>query len=135
MSFLKITLIIIKTQTGLFQNANRAKLETKRSQGGTVDGTVIDKKTWTNKDVKVTAKPKVDIAGYTLVTKKNDGTWQETDNQTFSENGIMYVALTNGRNYGTSIQNNYDILYTTDYQTGNIPQSDMDKYNAWNYDL
>ena len=65
-----------------------------------VDGTVIDKKTWTNKDVKVTAKPKVDIAGYTLVTKKNDGTWQETDNQTFGENGIMYVALTDGRNYG-----------------------------------
>ena len=40
------------------------------------------------------------IAGYTLVTKKNDGTWQETDNQTFGENGIMYVALTDGRNYG-----------------------------------
>ena len=228
-----------------------------------VDGTVIDKKTWTNKDVKVTAKPKVDIAGYTLVTKKNDGTWQETDNQTFSENGIMYVALTDGRNYGvteatgnvtnidktvptyssvevknvnskgydvyvygvkdtdsgvnrvqfptwteangeddlqkdwetnseetgimqadgttwvyhvdvakhnnesgiyithiyicdnvgctievevekvsvpksidygTSIQNNYDILYTTDYPTGNISQTDMDKYNAGNYD-
>ena len=65
-----------------------------------INGTVIDKKTWTNKEVKVTAKPKVDISGYTLVTKKNDGTWQETDNQTFSENGIMYVALTDGRNYG-----------------------------------
>ena len=64
------------------------------------NGIVIDKKTWTNKEVKVTAKPKVDIAGYTLVTKKNDGAWQETDNQTFSENGIMYVALTDGRNYG-----------------------------------
>ena len=228
-----------------------------------VDGTVIDKKTWTNKDVKVTAKPKVDIAGYTLVTKKNDGTWQETDNQTFSENGIMYVALTDGRNYGvteatgnvtnidktvptyssvevknvnskgydvyvygvkdtdsgvnrvqfptwteangeddlqkdwetnseetgimqadgttwvyhvdvakhnnesgiyithiyicdnvgctievevekvsvpksidygTSIQNNYNALYTTEYPTGNIPGSDLDKYNAGNYD-
>ena len=111
------------------------KITTKRSQGGTVDGTVIDKKTWTNKEVKVTAKTKIDIAGYTLVTKKNNGAWQETDNQTFSENGIMYVALTDGRNYGTSIQNNYDTLYTTDYPTGNIPQSDMDKYNAWNYDL
>ena len=228
-----------------------------------VNGTVIDKKTWTNKEVKVTAKLKVDIAGYTLVTKKNDGTWQKTDNQTFSENGIMYVALTDGRNYGvteatgnvtnidktgpsysstevknvnsngydvyvygvtdsgsgvnrvqfptwtekngqddlqqdydtnpevtgikqtdgttwvyhvdvakhnnesgiyithiyicdnvgwavsfpiekvsvpskinygTSIQNNYDILYTTDYPTGNISQTDMDKYNAGNYD-
>ena len=47
------------------------------------------------------AKPKVDIAGYKIVTKKNDGTWQETDNQTLSENGIMYVALTDGRNYGS----------------------------------
>ena len=65
-----------------------------------VDGTAIDKKAWTNKEVKVTAKPKVDISGYTLVTKKNDGAWQETNNQTFSENGIMYVALTDGRNYG-----------------------------------
>ena len=64
-----------------------------------VDGTVINKNTWTNKEVKVTAKLKVDIAGYTLVTKKNDGTWQETNNQTFGENGIMYVALTDGRNY------------------------------------
>ena len=65
-----------------------------------INGTAINKSTWTNKEVKVTAKLKVDIAGYTLVTKKNDGTWQETDNQTFSENGIMYVALTDGRNYG-----------------------------------
>ena len=64
-----------------------------------INGTAINKSTWTNKEVKVTAKLKVDIAGYTLVTKKNDGTWQETDNQTFSENGIMYVALTDGRNY------------------------------------
>ena len=64
-----------------------------------INGTAINKSTWTNKEVKVTAKLKVDIAGYTLVTKKNDGTWQETDNQTFGENGIMYVALTDGRNY------------------------------------
>ena len=65
-----------------------------------INGTAINKSTWTNKEVKVTAKLKVDIAGYTLVTKKNDGTWQETDNQTFGENGIMYVSLTDGRNYG-----------------------------------
>ena len=65
-----------------------------------INGTTINKSTWTNKEVKVTAKLKVDIAGYTLVTKKNDGAWQETDNQTFGENGIMYVALTDGRNYG-----------------------------------
>ncbi len=82
--------------TGDIQKLETADIEFEYS----VNGTVIDKKTWTNKEVKVTAKPKVDISGYTLVTKKNDGTWQETDNQTFSENGIMYVALTDGRNYG-----------------------------------
>ena len=82
--------------TGDIQKLETADIEFEYS----VNGTVIDKKTWTNKEVKVTAKPKVDIAGYTLVTKKNDGAWQETDNQTFSENGIMYVALTDGRNYG-----------------------------------
>ena len=245
--------------TGAIKELTAADVEFEYS----VNGTVIDKKTWTNKEVKVTAKLKVDIAGYTLVTKKNDGTWQKTDNQTFSENGIMYVALTDGRNYGkaeatgnvtnidktapsysstevknvnsngydvyvygvtdsgsgvnrvqfptwtekngqddlqqdydknpevtgikqtdgttwvyhvdvakhnnesgiyithiyicdnvgwavsfpiekvsvpskinygTSIQNNYDILYTTDYPTGNISQTDMDKYNAGNND-
>ena len=82
--------------TGDIQKLETADIEFEYS----VNGTVIDKKTWTNKEVKVTAKPKVDIAGYTLVTKKNDGAWQKTDNQTFSENGIMYVALTDGRNYG-----------------------------------
>ncbi len=82
--------------TGDIQKLETADIEFEYS----VNGTVIDKKTWTNKEVKVTAKPKVDIAGYTLVTKKNDGEWQEIDNQTFSENGIMYVALTDGRNYG-----------------------------------
>ena len=82
--------------TGDIQKLETADIEFEYS----VNGTVIDKKTWTNKEVKVTAKPKVDISGYTLVTKKNDGTWQKTDNQTFGENGIMYVALTDGRNYG-----------------------------------
>ena len=82
--------------TGDIQKLETADVEFEYS----VDGIVINKNTWTNKEVKVTAKLKVDIAGYTLVTKKNDGTWQETDNQTFGENGIMYVALTDGRNYG-----------------------------------
>ena len=81
--------------TGDIQKLETADIEFEYS----VNGTVIDKKTWTNKEVKVTAKTKIDISGYTLVTKKNDGTWQKTDNQTFSENGIMYVALTDGRNY------------------------------------
>ena len=83
--------------TGAIKELTTADVEFEYS----INGTVINKETWTNKEVKVTAKPKVDISGYTLVTKKNDGAWQETDNQTFSENGKMYVALTDGRNYGT----------------------------------
>ena len=82
--------------TGDIQKLETADIEFEYS----VNGTVIDKKTWTNKEVKVTAKPKVDISGYTLVTKKNNGTWEQTDNQTFSENGIMYVGLTDGKNFG-----------------------------------
>ena len=65
-----------------------------------INGKIIEKSVWTNQSVKVTAKPKIDIAGYRIVTKKNDGAWQEVDNQTFNEKGIMYVALTDGKNYG-----------------------------------
>ena len=67
-----------------------------------INGKIIEKSVWTNQSVKVTAKPKIDIAGYRIVTKKNDGTWEQTDNQTFSENGMMYVGLTDGTNYGVT---------------------------------
>ena len=40
-----------------------------------VNGTIIDKETWTNQNVKVTAKHKIDITGYTLATKKENGKW------------------------------------------------------------
>ena len=45
-----------------------------------------------------------------------------------------YTAKVPTAIYGTEIQNSYGTLYTTDYPTGNIPQSAMDKYNAGNYD-
>ena len=63
----------------------------------------VEPNTWTNKSVKVTAKPKVDTQGFTLVTSKNPtSSWTKVDNQTFSTNGTMYVALTDGNNYGVT---------------------------------
>ena len=67
-----------------------------------VNGTIIDKAKWTNQSVKVTAKPKIDIKGYTLTTKKENGKWEISNSQTLSENGTIYVALSDGVNYGTS---------------------------------
>ena len=63
----------------------------------------VEPNTWTNKSVKVKAKPKVDTQGFTLVTSKNPtSSWTKVDNQTFSTNGTMYVALTDGNNYGVT---------------------------------
>mgnify|MGYP004523848109 FL=1 len=57
---------------------------------------------WTNSDVKVTVKPKIDIGNYKIRTKKDDGNWETKDNQIFSANGTMYVVLWDGTNYGGS---------------------------------
>ena len=63
----------------------------------------VEPNTWTNQSVKVTAKPKVDTQGFTLVTSKNPtSSWTKVNNQTFSTNGTMYVALTDGNNYGVT---------------------------------
>ena len=63
----------------------------------------VEPNTWTNKSVKVTAKTKVDTQGFTLVTSKNPtSSWTKVNNQTFSTNGTMYVALTDGNNYGVT---------------------------------
>ena len=63
----------------------------------------VEPNTWTNKSVKVKAKPKVDTQGFTLVTSKNPtSSWTKVNNQTFSTNGTMYVALTDGNNYGVT---------------------------------
>ena len=63
----------------------------------TSDG-VIDKNTWTNKDVTVTAKTTVE--GFTLQTSKNGQDWDSKDNQLYTSNGIMYAGLYDGTNHG-----------------------------------
>ena len=70
----------------------------------TVDGKVIDKNTWTNGTVNVSAKinPKIDIAGLKIQTSKDGKKYENADAQTFTENGTMYVVLTDGKNYGGS---------------------------------
>ena len=56
---------------------------------------------WTSENVKVTAElTTTEAKKYTLQTKANDGSWSNTASQTFSENGTMYVRLTDGTNYG-----------------------------------
>ena len=69
----------------------------------TSDG-IIDKNTWTNKDVTVTAKTTVE--GFTLKTSKNGTNWDVKDNQLYTSNGIMYAILYDGTNYGGSASAN-----------------------------
>ena len=70
----------------------------------TVDGKVIDKNTWTNGEVKVSAKinPEIDMEGLKIQTSKDGKKYEDTYTQTFTENGTMYVVLTDGKNYGGS---------------------------------
>ena len=81
--------------------------------GEQITGKVIDLKegdikfepvpsTWTNKNVKVTAKPNIDIGKYTLRTSIDGKNWTTTNTQTFSENGMMYAILWDGTNYGAA---------------------------------
>jgi len=70
----------------------------------TVDGKVIDKNTWTNEKVKVSAKinPEIDMTGLKIQTSKDGKKYENTNEQSFTENGTMYVVLTDGKNYGGS---------------------------------
>ncbi len=69
-----------------------------------VNENVIDKNTWTNGTVKVSAKinPEIDMTGLKIQTSKDGKNYENTDEQSFTENGTMYVVLTDGKNYGGS---------------------------------
>ena len=86
------------------------------AQGGitftyTVDGQEINKETWTNKKVTVTAS--TTIEGYTLQTSKDGATWSNETSQTFTGNGKMYAVLYDGKNYGVSATANVTNIDTT----------------------
>ena len=68
----------------------------------TVDGKIIDKSTWTNGTVKVSAKinPEIDMTGLKIQTSKDGKNYEDADTQSFTENGTMYVVLTDGKNDG-----------------------------------
>ena len=92
-----------------------------------IDGAVIDKKTWTNKNVTVTAKinSNVDIGNFKMRTSKDGENWKDSTNQVFSENGTMYVILTDGINYGeaatanvTNIDKTAPTVPTVTYNSG-----------------
>ena len=55
---------------------------------------------WTNQDVTVKAKPNIDVEGYTIQTSRNTIVWNNSDTQTFKQNGTIYVRLFNGKQYG-----------------------------------
>ena len=59
---------------------------------------------WTNQNVIVTAVANTDLTGYTLQTSKNNVTWKNVDNQTFTTNGTFYVRAFNGKRFGKAIQ-------------------------------
>ena len=59
---------------------------------------------WINQSVVVTAVTNTDLTGYTLQTSKNNVTWKNVDNQTFTTNGTFYVRAFNGKRFGKSIQ-------------------------------
>ena len=65
-----------------------------------VDGQTIDKNTWRNKKVKVTAKSDLAKDGCTIQTSKDGETWENIDNQIFEGNGTIYARLWDGTNYG-----------------------------------
>ena len=80
-----------------------------------VDGIVIDKSTWTNKNVTVTAKinSNVDIGTFKIQTSKGGENWKDGISQLFAENGTMYVILTDGINYGGAATVNVTNIDTT----------------------
>ena len=61
---------------------------------------ICDPTDWTNKSIKVTAKTKIDIGNFKIITSKDGQNWDTTATQTFTENGTMYVVLTDGTNKG-----------------------------------
>ena len=80
-----------------------------------VDGIVIDKSTWTNKNVTVTAKinSNVDIGTFKIQTSNGGENWKDGISQLFTENGTMYVILTDGINYGGAATVNVTNIDTT----------------------
>lgn len=71
----------------------------------------IDNNTWTNKTITVTAS--TTITGYNLQTSKDSEKWEDTDNQKFDKNGIIYVRLWDGTNYGGTAAGNITKIDST----------------------
>ena len=80
-----------------------------------VDGQEINKETWTNKNVTVTAS--TTVTGYTLQTSTDGQTWSDATSQTFTTNGKIYAVLYDGKNYGGSVEENVTNIDIQDPQT------------------
>ena len=66
-----------------------------------IDNHYAGRLTYTNKEVKVTASTEnIELGNYKIQTSKDATLWSDENNQTFSENGVMYVRLINGNKIG-----------------------------------
>ena len=88
----------VKDEAGNISNA--AEVTTATVPKLTNANTTITKtpSDWTNQSV--TAKAETTEKGYSLQTKKDNGEWQNTDTQNYTENGTIYARLWDGTNAG-----------------------------------
>ena len=88
----------VKDEAGNISNAAEVKTATVpklTNANTTITKTPSD---WTNQSV--TAKAETTEKGYSLQTKKDNGEWQNTDTQNYTENGTIYARLWDGTNAG-----------------------------------
>ena len=94
----------VKDQAG---NVSEVASTTTGTVAGLTDANTTFSKTpndWTNKDVTVTAS--TTEKNFALQTKKDNGEWQTTGTQTFTENGTIYARLWDGINAGAETKLN-----------------------------
>ena len=93
--------VVAKAENG--QTAEVTAEQTTGSIANLTAGDIIFTYTVDGK-VKVSAKinPEIDMTGLKIQTSKDGKNYENTDEQSFTENGTMYVVLTDGKNYGGS---------------------------------
>ena len=96
--------VVAKAENG--QSAEAIAEQTTGTVEGLKEGDLeytIEPSSWTNKNVQVSVKVKIDTKGYQLLTSQNpDKGWNKATTQVFRTNGILYTVLSDGKNYGVS---------------------------------
>ena len=96
--------VVAKAENG--QSAEAIAEQTTGTVAGLKEGDLeytIEPSSWTNKNVQVSVKAKIDTKGYQLLTSQDpDKGWNKTTTQVFTTNGILYTVLSDGKNYGVA---------------------------------